>query len=417
MDAEVIVVGGGPAGASAAFHLARAGVDVLVLDRARFPREKPCAEYLSPEASRLLAEMHALEACERAGAAELAGMIVRAPGGASIRGDFVAAHGYRGFRDRGLALRRRVLDAILLDRARAAGARVMEEMCVRDLVRDSLGRPNGVDAVMRDGSSRALRAPLVVGADGLRSTVARRLGLAHRASRPRRMAFVAHYEGVAGMGAYGEMHVESDGYAGLAPVDGGLTNVAVVVPAAIARGAAGDVADFTARWLGAHAHLAARFAHARRATPVRATGPFASRARRAWAEGAALVGDAADFFDPFTGEGIHAALHGGEMLAPFARSALTARTARKADAELAAYDHARRRAFGGKWVVERLVGLAVGVPALMNLAARRLERQKEMADLLVGVTGDFVPPRAVLSPRFALALLTGAAHLPLRTRA
>src|SRR6478672_5639371 len=120
-DAEVLVVGGGPAGSSIAFALATAGVDVLLIDRARFPRPKPCAEYLSPEASRILADMGALDLVEQSGAAALAGIHVRAPNGWVIKGDFVAKHGFRGFRDRGLSVRRETLDAILLDRARAAG--------------------------------------------------------------------------------------------------------------------------------------------------------------------------------------------------------------------------------------------------------------------------------------------------------
>jgi flavin-dependent dehydrogenase len=119
------------------------------------------------------------------------------------------------------------------------------------------------------------------------------------------------------------------------------------------------------------------------------------------------VGDAADFFDPFTGEGVFAALRGGELLAPYAIRALTARTAREADDALADYERARREAFGGKWVVERLIGAAVAWPPLMNHAARVLERRKDMADLLVGVAGDFVPAREVLRPAYLLALLLG----------
>jgi flavin-dependent dehydrogenase len=121
-DAQVIIVGGGPAGSSTAFFLAQLGVDVLVLDKARFPRDKACSEYLSPQASRILEAMGALGEVESSGAAQLAGMRVHAPNGATIHGEFAADHGFRGHRDRGLAVRRTVLDAILLERARAAGA-------------------------------------------------------------------------------------------------------------------------------------------------------------------------------------------------------------------------------------------------------------------------------------------------------
>jgi flavin-dependent dehydrogenase len=380
-------------------------VDVLLLDRARFPRDKPCAEYLSPEASRVLDAMGALEPCEAAGGATLAGMIVRAPSGARIHGDFVAGHGFRGFRDRGLALRRTLLDAILLDCARAAGARVAEGVRVLDVLRDGRGAVRGVHTLEPDGRVRDRTARVVVGADGLRSVIARRLGLARFARAPRRIALVAHYRGVGEMSAYGEMHVDHDGYVGLADVGGGLTNVALVIPQRRAAAIAGNTAAFLREWLHARAHLASRFAGAERISAVRATGPFAQHARRAWAPGAALVGDAADFFDPFTGEGIYAALHGGELLAPRVLESLAARSTRDMDAPLAEYDRSRRRAFAGKWAVERLIGLAVSVPMLMNHAATRLSRRKDLADLLVGVAGDFVPPREVLSLRYISRLL------------
>ena len=409
--AQVVIVGGGPAGSALAFALARSGVSVTVLDRAHFPRSKPCAEYLSPQASRVLASMGVLETVERSGAAQLAGMVIRAPNGVRVVGEF-AGCSVKGFRDRGLSVRREILDAILLDAARDAGADVREATHVVDVMRDASGRVRGV----RTADGQVLAAAFVVGADGLRSVVARRLALARSARWPRRYALVTHYRDVAEIGECGEMHVERGGYVGIADVGGGLTTVALVVPSRPAKSFAAGRERFLDAWLAARPQLAARFANATRVSPVVATGPFASRARRAWVPGAALVGDAADFFDPFTGEGIYAALRGGEMLAPFLAESLGTTSARQEDAALVEYDRLRRREFGGKWIVEWIIGAVVGSPRVMNRAARVLAIRKDMADLLVGVTGDFVPATAVLNARYLASLFVLPVRAPRSAR-
>jgi flavin-dependent dehydrogenase len=130
---------------------------------------------------------------------------------------------------------------------------------------------------------------------------------------------------------------------------------------------------------------------------VLVTGPFARWSRRTTAEGALLVGDAADFFDPFTGQGIYAALRGAELAADTLIPALAADGPVTAEA-LAPYRRARRGAFLGKWTLERLIGLGVGWPALAERVIERLARRPALADLLVGATGNFVPARAALRP-------------------
>ncbi len=409
-DAQVIVVGGGPAGSASAYFLASQGIDVLILDRARFPRDKVCAEYLSPECSRILDHMSALNPVEQAGAAHLAGMRVQAPNGAVIQGEFAASHGFSGFRDRGLAIRRTILDSILLNRARSAGAHVTEAVRVTGVTMEN-GRVRGVTVLQHD-KQRSLKADLVIGADGLRSVVARRLGL-HRAWRwPRRIALVSHYSGVQGMGQYGEMFVDKGGYFGVADVGRGVTNVALVVPVSRAAEVAADRADFFEQWIANRPHLAGRFASAARLEPVRATGPFASFSKRPWAPGAALVGDAADFFDPFTGEGIYAALRGGEMLAGSVTGALKSKDSESLDKSLASYASERKAFFKGKWKIERMIGSVIAAPPVFNRIALTLQKRRDMADLLVGVAGDFVPAREVLRPRYMLHLLFGATFHP-----
>jgi flavin-dependent dehydrogenase len=124
------------------------------------------------------------------------------------------------------------------------------------------------------------------------------------------------------------------------------------------------------------------------------------------APGALLVGDAADFFDPFTGQGIYAALRGAELAADTLNPALAGGGAGPlALAALASYPRARRAAFAGKWVLERLIGFGVGWPALATRVIRRLARRGDLADLLVGATGNFVPARAALSLSTLAAML------------
>jgi menaquinone-9 beta-reductase len=404
-DADVVIVGGGPAGAGTAFQLARAGVRVRIIERARFPRPKPCAECVSPQASRILHDMGILAALEPRGAL-LRGMAVRAPNGAFAYGDYVAGHGFRAFRDRGLSIRRAILDEALLSSARAVGADVHERARVTHVLRDDAGRATGVAILDAQGRTTTLRADVVIGADGLRSVVARRLGLARTRRWPDRIAVIGHYRDARDVGEYGEMHIERDGFVGIADVGNGVTTVAAVFPRERAREISAARQVFLERWLKSKSHLAPRFAGATRVDEVAVVGPFASHARRAAAAGALLVGDAADFFDPFTGEGIYAALRGGELAAAAIVASLGAATHGAAQAALESYDGARRREFAGKWRVERLIGAGVASVTVANRAVRALSSDKRLADLLIGVTGDFVPPAEVLNLSY-LARLFG----------
>ncbi len=404
---DAIVVGAGPAGSATALQLARAGARVLLLDRARFPRDKPCSEYLSPAATPLLERLDSglVAAVERAAPGRLYGMRVVAPDGAAAEGRFAAAHPFASPQPYGYALPRTVLDTLLVQAAMRAGAVVEEGVPVEELLYDQ-GAVGGVVARGAAGGRPALRARVVVGADGLRSVVARRLGL-RRASRPERIAFSAHFKDVGGMGDAGEMHIGSPGYVGLGPIGNGVTTVALVLPAAVARARAAALRQGgLVTELERFPRLRGRFSAAREVRALLVTGPFAQWSRHAVAPGALLVGDAADFFDPFTGQGLYAALRGAELAAATLIAALAAEGGGPLPAAaLSPYAAARRRAFVGKWVLERLIGCGVSWPWLARRVVARLARRPALADLVVGATGNFVPARAVLAPSTLLRLL------------
>jgi len=381
---DAVVVGAGPAGSATALLLARSGARVLLLDRARFPRDKPCSEYLSPESTTVLQRLGGgiLEAVEATSHARLTGMKVVAPSGAEMIGRFGERFSF--------ALPRTSFDMILRRAAEAAGAVVREGVKVEDLA---------VGGVIAAGETH--RARVVVGADGLRSVVARRLG-GIRTSAPRRVAFTAHFADVAGVSDVGEMHVGHEGYVGLGPIGAGVTTVALVVPVRRARKVRSHLLETLDHFPG----LAGRFDPRRMVRDVLATGPFAQWSRRSVAKGALLVGDAADFFDPFTGQGIYSALRGAELAAACLIPALARGVGGPVPyAALQGYASARRATFAGKWLLERLIALGVGWPALVERVVGRLARRSDLADLLVRATGNCVPARAVLAPGVLAGLL------------
>jgi 2-polyprenyl-6-methoxyphenol hydroxylase-like FAD-dependent oxidoreductase len=185
---------------------------VLLLDRARFPREKPCSESLNPGAVAALRRLgpDVVREVLEARPARLAGFRIHAPSGAAMLGRYAADEGG----GQGLALPRRVLDDILVRAAARAGAAVREHAAVEDLARAD-GAVTGVVARTPRGTREMITARVVVGADGLRSVVARRMGrrIRRRAASPSRPT-----AGVAGLDAVGEMHIGHDGYVGLGPI-------------------------------------------------------------------------------------------------------------------------------------------------------------------------------------------------------
>ncbi len=400
------MVGGGPAGTSTAVALARAGVGVMVVDRARFPRPKPCAEYLSPEASRILDAMGALDAVEATGAAQLAGVLVRAPNGAEIRGEFLSAHGYSPFRERGLSVRREVLDTVLVDCARGAGVEVREGARVTRCCGERRSGASSRAATI-DGRDETIDARLVIGADGLHSVVARRLGLTGAralaaAPRARDALRGRHQDRRAGRDARRARRATS-----ASPTSGmALTTVALVVPARWRREvSAGEGSGSSTRWLAAPP--ASRAAVRRRATRVSAR----SGDRTVRVAGAPGVGArrAARRRRRRLLRSVHRRRHLRRAAGRRARRRGGGRARSRSRSEPRRTARARRVRRCAAPRVRRQVARRAGhrrrrrLPVAHQPRRRHALRRRDLADLLIGVTGDFVPPREIVNARYLLA--------------
>jgi menaquinone-9 beta-reductase len=389
---DVIVVGAGPAGAATAILLAERGLDVLVLDRAAFPRPKICGEYLSPEAARVLDRLGVLKALDVAGAVPLGGMRITAPDGTVVEGRYRPVGDWRPYRDHALAIPRETLDATLADRLRALPIDFRERVRVTDvLVEDQ--RVVGVSAVDANGAPCQFRAPLVIAADGRASVIAHRLGL-HRTHRHQRMALVTYIRGLEGVTDLGEIFVDPPDYAILNPVARDRVNMSVVVPLADAARFSDRLEAFFAARVKHLPHLARRVAGAEMIAKLRALGPLAYRVAPPTVGGVMLVGDAAGFYDPFTGEGVFTALRSAELAVETAATAL--KSGDCSAMALAAFAHSRRALFSGKARLTHLLQVIIRHRRLANLTARMLARRPARLDLLLGVIGDFVPPGALL---------------------
>jgi len=389
---DAVVVGAGPAGAAAAILLAERGWAVTLLDKAAFPRRKICGEYLSPEAARVLDRLGVLKAVDAAGAQPLHGMRIIAPDGGVLQGTYPTRGRWRGYRDHALAIRREVFDRILLERARALPVDARERHRVTGLLRDG-DAVVGVRAEDADGAPVEFRSRLVVGADGRASVVAHALGLV-RPHRLQRLALIRHASGVEGLGDRGEIYVDPPDYSILNPVAPGVANVSLVVPLAHATRFRGRLETFFDARVKQLRHLSPRLAAMRPEGPLMVMGPLAYRVGEPRVAGVMLAGDAAGFYDPFTGEGLYTALRSAELLAEVAHPALESGDV--SAAALAAYGRAKRAAFRDKARVTRALQFVIAHRRIANAAARLLSRRPALMSLLMGVIGDFVPPRALL---------------------
>jgi flavin-dependent dehydrogenase len=405
-SAEVVVVGGGPAGAAIATRLARSGREVVLFERFREPRWRACGVYASPRTRAQLSALGLNDAVLINLIRPISAMNVESVGGACCRLDYSAYGGACGFD-------RVRLDRALLDRAVAAGAQVREGVVVRSIEPSRGATHNSDVSLSTESGPETWTAGLVVGADGPGSMVARAFGVLRTTRRFRRAGLTLHHPDPAAPPTNTPMEarmvIGRDWYCGLAPVPGERVNIGIVVSegvlrsaVAAGRGPDGVVQDVLAQIPGSREP----WQDAPPSDEVAVALPLVHRVTRRAGRGFLLVGDAAGFIDPLSGEGLHRALVSAELGAQAAETWLRGRAQPlNAANALETYDRRMSARFRSKDLLSWLLQLFVEQPRLLDHALDRLARKPGARTTFARVMADLVPASRALEPGFLASVL------------
>lgn len=312
---DIVIVGAGIAGSSSAIALAPEGYRILLLDRALFPRDKPCGEGIMPAGVQILAELGLLPDILARGGVKISGMRYWNRQGVVAQGEFPPRPGGASF---GLVMRRYDLDNLLLERAASfSNVTVRQGFRVTEVVQEeAVVKGVGGYAVDTPNRREVFHAPLTIGADGCHSVFHTACGLTRTVLPRKRFGVTGHLRGVEGMGSYIEVLPCPDGEIYVAPCGDGITLVAILVEKRAMQFFKGDLAGRYRDFLREVKGFGERIAKSELVPPVTAVGPLGFTIEPVYRSGLLLIGDSAGFLDPITGEGMSLALKSVKAAVP-----------------------------------------------------------------------------------------------------
>ena len=409
---DLAIVGGGPAGATAAMYAVRQGLRAIVVDRATFPRDKICGDALSGKSMSVLDELGLMQDVAGLKGAEIRHIILASPKAVGARVDMRNRSHYDPLTDRhvpmgGYVIRREVFDNYLLQEARRRGAQVREGFAVKDLLRDATGSVVGIEGQQdRSGPMEQIRARVVLGCDGFNSVVARRTGLYQHDPQHSLVALRCYYEGVEGLTDELELHFADEvrpGYFWIFPLEDGKANIGIGMVHAAMKRKNIDLRVALQQVLS-RSPFAERFLNARPLEkPVGWNLPVGSKRRPAHGAGFLLLGDAAGLIDPFSGEGIGNAFYSARIAVGACAEAIAENDT--SAASLRRYEDRLWEALGDELKVSHQMQWIGRMRPVLNFVINKAAHNEAVANHVCGMLANAVPKKDMTSPLYYLKLL------------
>ncbi len=402
-DYDVIIVGGGPAGATTALYGAQHGLKMLLVDKKHFPRDKICGDAISGKSVVYLRELGLLDELEKSPQVGVDSVIFSAPNQTAARIGFTPGH-YEGV-TKGYVCRRMVFDNILFQAAKKK-VETIEGLSVEDVIKPN-GQVQGIVGKTEEGKEVSITAKVVVGADGFSSVISRKMGLYEHDPDHMLVATRAYYRGVGGLdGNAIELHYVKDilpGYFWIFPLEDGLANVGLgmVHSALKKKGIRLRYAHIEAT---KSAFFRERFKNAELLGDIHGWNlPVGSKRRPAAGNGFILTGDAAGLIDPFTGEGIGNAMCSGKIAAEVLAE-ICQGTDYSANT-LIEYENRLWKRLGGELRLGYQLQRTARFLPLVNLVIGKAARSRKVADWISGMMSGTISKRELLSPMTYIKLL------------